>query len=241
MRGVESAHDPPHDPEYYAEASNPMLDTMVMSNRTAYPWQAPVRGKGHDILMRRMDEPQGPDDGALLERIVSGDTVAFGLLYDRHSRAAYGLALRILAEPSVAEDVVQDAFLTVWRQGATYGQTRGTVRSWLLAIVHHRAIDYVRRRHDDRQQVLEDMTLLPDSSDTWEQASRNVDGAHVREALKQLPPDQQRSVLLAYFGGYTHDEIARQLGVPLGTVKGRLRIGLQKMRGYLRAQELETP
>ncbi len=196
-------------------------------------------GKSDDILVRRMKIADDSADGELLDRIVAGDTAAFEQLYDRHSKPAYALAQRIVQEPGVAEDVVQDAFLTVWRQAATYGQARGSVRSWLLAIVHHRAIDYVRRRHEDRQQPLEDMTLLPDNIDTWDQARQGVEGSYVRAALDSLPPDQKRSVVLAYFGGYTHDEIARQLGVPLGTVKGRLRIGLQKMRGYLRPLGIE--
>ena len=208
--------------------------TALALSPIGVPW-----GERGDILVGRMKIADDPSDGALMDRIVAGDTAAFELLYDRHSKAAYGLAYRILNEPGSAEDVVQDAFLTVWRQASTYGQARGSVRSWLLAIVHHRAIDHIRRRHEDRQQPLEDMTILPDDVDTWDQARQNVEGAQVRDALATLPPDQQRSITLAYFGGYTHDEIARLLGVPLGTVKGRLRIGLQKMRGYLRPLGLE--
>ena len=189
-----------------------------------------------------MSASDGLPDGDVLSRVMAGDTAAFEMLYDRHSRAAYGLALRILGNAEAAEDVVQDAFLTVWRQSSTYGPERGTVRSWLLAIVHHRAIDLVRRRmyREDRQQGLDDAALPADSADTWEQARQNVEGEQVREALLQLPPDQQRSITLAYFGGYTHDEIARQLGVPLGTVKGRLRIGMQKMRTILYKQGTEA-
>lgn len=189
-----------------------------------------------------MDASDGPSDGEAITRLAAGDKAAFELLYDRHSRAAYGLALRILGDPEAAQDAVQDAFLTLWRQAATYGEERGAVRSWLLAIVHHRAIDMVRRRsyREDRQQGIDDVTLPPDGVDTWEQARQNIEGEQVREALLQLPPDQQRSITLAYFNGYTHDEIARQLGVPLGTVKGRLRIGMQKMRNILRNQEAEA-
>lgn len=195
-----------------------------------------------DIVIRSMSSLESATDAELLERLMAGDTAAFEALYDRHSRAAYGLAFRILGEAEAAEDVVQDAFLTVWRQAATYGEARGTVRAWLLAIVHHRAIDYVRQRsyRENRQQTLDEVVLPPDEADTMEQARQNVEGQQVRQALEQLPPDQQRSVLLAYFGGYTHDEIARTLGVPLGTVKGRLRIGLQKMRTYLHTQGLEA-
>lgn len=190
--------------------------------------------------MERIDDPP---DATLLDRIAARDAAAFELLYDRHSRAAYGLAYRILGEPGAAEDVVQDVFLTVWRQPESYGAERGPVRSWLLAVTHHRAIDLVRRRgyREDRQQNIDDALPLPDRADTGEQARLNIEGEQVRQALEQLPPDQQRSVELAYFGGYTHDEIARKLGVPLGTVKGRLRIGLQKMRGYLRTRGLEAP
>jgi RNA polymerase sigma-70 factor (ECF subfamily) len=190
-----------------------------------------------------MDGAEGGADGDLLVGVKAGDAAAFALLYDRHSRAAYGLAHRILGEATAAEDVVQEAFLTVWRQAATYGPERGTVRAWLLAIVHHRAIDHVRRRsyREERQQALDALADPPDSADTWEQARQSVEGQHVREALEHLPPDQRRSITLAYFGGYTHDEIARLLGVPLGTVKGRLRIGLQKMRGYLDKQGVEAP
>lgn len=192
--------------------------------------------------MHEMDAADALADVELLERIKARDAAAFELLYDRHSRVAYGLAYRILGDAESAEDAVQDAFLTLWRQPDSYGEERGTVRSWLLAVVHHRAIDLVRRRthREDRQQALDDALPLPDASDTMEQAQQNVEGEQVRRALEQLPPDQQRSVMLAYFGGYTHDEIARQLGLPLGTVKGRLRIGLQKMRGYLRGEGLEA-
>src|SRR5205823_4110408 len=190
-----------------------------------------------------MHGAEGGADGDLLVRVAAGDAAAFELLYDRHSRAAYGLAYRILGEAGAAEDVVQEAFLTVWRQAATYGPERGTARAWLLAIVHHRAIDHVRRRgyREARQQALDAVADVPDSVDTWEQARQSVEGQHVRQALEQLPPEQRRSITLAYFGGYTHDEIARLLGVPLGTVKGRLRIGLQKMRGYLHTQGVEAP
>jgi RNA polymerase sigma-70 factor, ECF subfamily len=188
-----------------------------------------------------MDGTEGAD-ADLLVRVTAGDAAAFELLYDRHSSAAYGLAYRILGEPAAAEDVLQDAFLTVWRQAATFGPQRGTVRAWLLAIVHHRAIDHVRRRayREERLLALDAVTDPPDSDDTWEQVRRSVAGQHVRAALAQLPPDQRRSIVLAYFGGYTQDEIARLLGVPRGTVKGRLRIGLRKMRHHLTGQGVEA-
>ena len=203
----------------------------------------PVPGIICDTVVVAMNGTEGPGDDELLARIKTRDTAAFELLYDRHSRAAYGLAYRIVADVGVAEDVVQDSFLSVWRQPDTYGPARGSVRSWLLAIVHHRAIDLVRRRgyREDRQQALEDVALSSAGADTVEQVSRSVEGEQVREALRKLPSDQRRSIVLAYFGGYTHNEIARSLDLPLGTVKGRLRIGMQKMRGYLHAKGLEAP
>jgi RNA polymerase sigma-70 factor (ECF subfamily) len=190
-----------------------------------------------------METLDGRGDAALLERVLGRDTAAFELLYDRHSGAAYALAQRILGDAGAAEEVVQDAFLSVWRRAESYGEKRGTVRAWLLSIVHHRAIDRVRSRtsREDRQETLEDAVLPPDPADTFDQARQSLEGQQVREALQQLPLDQQRSIALAYFGGYTHDEIARHLGLPLGTVKGRLRIGLQKMRAYLQARGEGTP
>ncbi|GAC1400445.1 MAG: sigma-70 family RNA polymerase sigma factor [Chloroflexota bacterium] len=194
------------------------------------------------ILSTCMESTNDPSDEVLLDRVQARDSEAFALLYDRHSRAAFGLAYRVLGDSGSAEDVVQDAFLALWRRAETYGQTRGSVRAWLLAIVHHRSIDRLRSRsyREDRQGPLDDLTLPPDTADTWEQVRQSLEGQQVREAIQRLPPDQQRSIILAYFGGLTHDEIARRLGLPLGTVKGRLRIGLQKMREFLKSQQGEV-
>jgi len=184
------------------------------------------------LLLRGIDDGAGQSDSDLLDRCVTGDVEAFDLLYDRHSRAAYGRAYRILGQPGDAEDIVQDAFLTMWRQSATYSAERGSVRAWLLTIVHHRAIDDVRRRGYCRQQTLDDVALVA-VPDGGHQDHEDADGQDVRHALRRLPADQRHVVALAYVGGYTHDEIARRLGLPLGTVKSRLRLGLRKMRGYL--------
>jgi len=179
-----------------------------------------------------------PDDEVLLDGVLDRDTAAFTLLYERHGRAAYGLAVRILGDSGGAEDVVQDAFLALWRRAESDGPTRGTVRTWLLSIVHHRAIDHLRRRvpREERPVALDALLLPPhDLTDTWEQARQSLEGQQVRDALAGLPPDQQHSILLAYYTGLTHDEIAGVLHVPLGTVKGRLRLGLHKMRDHLQA------
>lgn len=191
----------------------------------------------HPELRGMSKYTDAPTENALLGDLTIGDTTAFELLYDQYSSSAYGLAYRILGESDAAEDVVQEAFLTVWRQAATYDGARGSAHRWLLSIVHHRAIDYARHRgyRREHQQALDAAELLPDSVDTWEQACQTIEGRQVRAALLQLPPEQQRALTLAYFGGYTHHEIAGLTGTPLGTVKGRLRGGLQRMRSCLAA------
>jgi len=178
-----------------------------------------------------------PTDEALLAGVLARDTAAFDVLYERHGQVAYRLAYRLLGDPAGAEDVVQDAFLALWRHAESYGPTRGSARSWLLAIVYHRAVDQRRRRvyRQDRQVTLDDCALPRDAADTWEQASQSLEGQQVRAVIGDLPLDQQRIVILAYFSGLTHDEIARVVHIPLGTVKGRLRLGLHKMRGHLQA------
>lgn len=175
------------------------------------------------------------DDNALAEALAARDLSALSGLYDRYGRISYTLAYRILGEPEGAEDVVQDAFLAAWRGAGTFRRERGNVRSWLLSIVHHRAVDILRRRTAFRPAPLEAADNTPSDVDTAEEAARNVEGGTVRAALETLPEAQRRTIELAYFGGYTQSELAELMGVPLGTVKGRMRIGLQKMRRVLGA------
>lgn len=172
-------------------------------------------------------------DGALLVALAARDLSALSALYDRYGRTAYTLAYRILGEPETAEDVVQDAFLAAWRGAGTYRRERGNVRGWLLSIVHHRAVDLLRRKTAFRAAPLEAADDRAADVDTAEEATRNVEARTVRQALDALPPVQRRTIELAYFGGYTQSELAELMGVPLGTVKGRMRIGLQKMRRAL--------
>jgi len=182
-----------------------------------------------------MDSGDSPSDGDLLDRIARRDATAFALLYARYSRVAYALAYRILAEPMETEDVVQDAFLNVWLHPLTHEHIQHTARSWLLSIVRHRARDYQRRhiQRDYQQRGLDDALLVPGGVDTSEQATQGMAVAQVYTELARLPPEQRRVLVLAHIDGYSHDEIARLLDVPLGTVKGRLRLGLQKMRQHL--------
>lgn len=172
-------------------------------------------------------------DHALVESLAARDLSALSALYDRYGRIAYTLAYRILGEPEAAEDVVQDAFIAAWRGAGTFRRERGSARSWLLAIVHHRAVDLLRRRTAFRPAPLEAVSEAPADVDTAEEAARSVERRSVREALGALPEAQRRTIELAYFGGYTQTELAELMGVPLGTVKGRMRIGLQKMRRIL--------
>ena len=176
---------------------------------------------------------QQPSDDALLSSLAARDLGALAALYDRYGRLAYSLAYRILGESEAAEDVVQDAFLSAWRGAGSYRRERGNPRAWLLSIVHHRAVDILRRKTTFRPAPLEMAESQPSDDDTALAAEKNVEHRTVRDALEALPQAQRRTIELAYFGGYTHVELSELMGVPLGTVKGRMRIGLQKMRRAL--------
>ncbi len=158
---------------------------------------------------------------------------AFEVIYDRHADAAFSLALRICHQRALAEDVVQEAFLSLWRSQARYDRGRGSVRTWLLGIVHNRAIDALRRRSvRERGMVdevgLEERIASPERTDL--EFARQEEARQVRDALEQLPGEQSRVIELAYFGGLTHVQIASMLDMPVGTIKGRMRLGLSKMR-----------
>ena len=175
-------------------------------------------------------------DEELVERIARGDARAFEAVYDRHAKAAYSLAYRVTGNRASADDVVQEAFLSLWRQVERFRPERGSLRTWLLAVVHNRAIDQVRRSlvHDRRRAPgddLEERREAPERTD--EEAIRRHEARSVRAALEGLPGDQVKVLELAYFGGFTHTQIAEMLDMPLGTVKGRMRLGLEKMRDGL--------
>ena len=158
------------------------------------------------------------------------------MIYERHSQAAFSLAYRIAGSRGVAEDVVQEAFLTLWRSGARYERTRGSVRTWILGIVHHRGIDALRRSFVHEQAPGErrgPRGALEAGERTDVEAARREEAATVRAALGHLPSEQSQVIELAYFGGFTHTEIAEMLETPVGTVKGRMRLGLEKMRHAL--------
>jgi RNA polymerase sigma-70 factor (ECF subfamily) len=178
-------------------------------------------------------------DAGILRRIVERDPQGVELLYERYSGIAFALAYRLLGERGAAEDVVQEAFLNVWRQGATYDTRRGAVRTWLLTIVHHRAVDRMRsaRSKSGADTVIDDALPLPAKEDTWTEVVQGLEHERVRQAMATLPPEQRQVVDLAYYGGFTQTEIAQRVGIPLGTVKGRMRLALDKLRDLLRAPD----
>ena len=175
-------------------------------------------------------------DRAVLIRLADGELDALEHLYDRYKTMAYSIAYRITNDPTLAEDVVQDAFLGAWRNAARYIEGRGSVKTWLLSIVHHRAIDAIRRRRpttglpDPIEAAVPAALTMPD---VWAEVSASLDADTVRDALTVLSDVQRQAIEMAYFGGLTQLEIAERTGTPLGTVKSRMRLGLLAMRRAL--------
>jgi RNA polymerase sigma-70 factor (ECF subfamily) len=174
-------------------------------------------------------------DREVLERVATGELDALETLYDRYRTMAYSIALRITTDTAVAEDVVQDAFLGAWRNAGRYAESKASVKTWLLAIVHHRAVDAVRRRRPtvelpEREDVPPPQLTLPD---IWAEVSGRLDVEAVQGALQTLSEVQREAIELAYFGGLTQQEIAVRTNAPLGTVKSRMRLGLLAMRRAL--------
>ena len=171
-----------------------------------------------------------------MQLVQGGSPRAFELLYDRHGGAAFSLAYRMVGNRVTAEDITQEAFLSIWRSRLRYDQARGSVRTWVLGIVHHRAIDALRRYqvHDRRQEVLDGVEERHEAKERTEvEAARREEARNIRGALDTLPDEQRRTIELAYFGGFSHSQIAELLDEPIGTVKGRMRLGLEKMRRQL--------
>jgi RNA polymerase sigma-70 factor, ECF subfamily len=179
---------------------------------------------------------EGTTDGELLVRVAAGDDTALGALYDRYSGLAMGLAYKVLADRGQAEDVVQEAFLSVWRRAASFDAAKGSPRGWLMSIVHNASIDRRRgrfRRQQDEVDIDDHAWRLADD-DVWDDVSRRLDREQVRRALAEIPKEQRETLEMAYFGGLTQAEIAARTGDPLGTVKSRARLGLRRLEGLLR-------
>ena len=162
-----------------------------------------------------------------MQFVRGGDAAAFELIYDRHAAAAFSLAYRMCGSAAAAEDVTQEAFLAIWRRGGRYDQTRGSVRTWVLGIVHNRAIDALRRSEVRNRRQTGDQGL-----------AERLEAPSLRGLIERLPDEQSKVIELAYFGGFTSSEIASLLDAPLGTVKGRMRLALQKLRAGMDGAEL---
>jgi RNA polymerase sigma-70 factor (ECF subfamily) len=171
-------------------------------------------------------------DEALVALLARSEQSALAELYDRYGRIAYGLALRVLRDEALAEDAVQEGFLAVWRTAARFMPERGKASTWILTLVHRRAVDVVRREERRRADSLEH-TPEQGGGDVHEDAWLRLQRERVQEALKQLPDPQREALELAYYGGFSQSEIADMLDTPIGTVKGRMRLGMEKMRAHL--------
>jgi RNA polymerase sigma-70 factor, ECF subfamily len=175
-------------------------------------------------------------DEEVMLLVQGGSPRAFELLYDRHGGAAFSLAYRMVGNRVMAEDISQEAFLSIWRSRLRYDLRRGSVRTWVLGIVHNRAIDALRRSvvHDRRRETAEGIEERQEAPERTEvEAARREEARNVRSALEALPEEQRRTIELAYFGGFSHSQIAELLDMPIGTVKGRMRLGLDKLRRQL--------
>ena len=189
--------------------------------------QAPARNLAH------------LSDEALLALCSRADENALGELYDRYGRVAYGLALRIVRDRALAEDAVQEAFLAVWRSAGAFLAEQGKPSTWILTLVHRRAVDLVRREERRRAEPLEETdhpTGEATDEEAWLRAQRQV----VQEALRKLPPEQREAIELAYYGGFTQSELAEKLGLPLGTIKSRMFTGLKRLRELLAESGLDV-
>jgi RNA polymerase sigma-70 factor (ECF subfamily) len=182
---------------------------------------------------RRQADFRALADEELMQLVREGDAGAFEVIFDRHSGAAFSLAYRMCGRQAMAEDVVQEAFVSLWRSVARYDAARGSVRTWVLSVVRNRAIDAFRREaikggRDVHEEGVAERVPAPELTDA--EVERRDEARQIRRALGELPPDQRQVIELAFFGGFSHSQIADMLALPSGTVKGRMRLGLTKMR-----------
>ena len=204
-----------------------VADTPDTPGRRGRAQRGPVGGRGSD-----------PADVQIIQRVVAGDQQALGELYDRWSKPAFSLARRVCGDEGLAEDVVQEVFIAFWREPARFDPARGAFGSWLLTLVHHKAVDAVRRESAIRRRTVpaaedgEEWSVAPGPG-ADQAALGAVVAGQVRDALGRLPNEQREALALAYYGGYTQREVATLTGVPLGTVKSRMFTGVQRLRSAL--------
>jgi RNA polymerase sigma-70 factor (ECF subfamily) len=227
------------------------LETLSNRSRGAGESKA-VSGRKSVLGLPSLGSSRGPrrppvpkelahlSDEALVALVVRSDEVALAELYDRYGRAAYGLALRILRDEDLAQDAVQEAFLAVWRSAARFLPERAKASTWILTLVHRRAVDLVRREERRRAEPLgEELEAVAGS--TEESAWLRLERERVQAALRQLPDQQREALELAYYGGFTQSELAERLGLPLGTIKSRMFAGLSRLRDILTEAAPEEP
>ncbi len=186
----------------------------------------------------------GLDDRALVARVTEGDGGALETLYGRYGRACYGLARRILTDEQLAQDVVQEVFLAVWRDADRFDTSRGGFSTWLLSMTHHKAVDAVRREENHRKrrtgsELLDDRAV--DGPEVHDEVWSTLRRERVREAMQTLPGPQREALVLAYFGGYTQREIAGITDTPLGTVKTRMLVGMRRLKDGLEGIQTSAP
>ena len=190
------------------------------------------------MVVRSLEDAR---DRELVRRVRSGDEEAFRSLFRRYGPAAKGLAVRMVRQPFVAEEIVQEAFLALWRDPEAYSEDRGTFRSWLMATVHHRAVDAIRREEAQRRRNREWDPAALAQEDVGQSVVEEADlaeaRARVRAALQDIPPEQRQVLVMMYFDGKTQAQIADELDLPLGTVKGRTLLGMRRLRGSLMESE----
>lgn len=184
-----------------------------------------------------------PSDIEVGRGLAAADVDALAVLYDRYGALAYSIALRILGDSARAEDVVQEAFLKLWSNASAFDPSRGSLRAWLVASVRNRAIDQLRGRgRNERREVelatAENARPADPYRDPWREVSMALERDAVIEAMQRLPAEQKQAIELAYYGGYTCREIAESAAVPVSTIKGRLRLGLEKLHSYLAGKGL---
>jgi RNA polymerase sigma-70 factor (ECF subfamily) len=179
-------------------------------------------------------------DEALVALAARSQQAALAELYDRYGRIAYGLALRVVRDEALAEDAVQEAFLAVWRTAARFIPERGKASTWILTLVHRRAVDVVRREERRRADALDSAPEPGGGDDVHEDAWLRLQRERVQSALRQLPEPQREALELAYYGGFSQSELAERLGQPIGTIKSRMFAGLSRLRELLGEPGLET-
>src|SRR5271156_4550847 len=206
-----------------------------MPEESQNPLPAPARSYDSDPVKASLLATKAAEDAALLAKVEQGDQEAMGKLFDRYSGIVYSVALRVLKDTGQAEDVMQDIFIQIWKKPSAFISGRGSLGAWLVVVARNRAIDSLRRR---RPTDSVDDVVLASSTDLASEAERNTLMEKVRTYLNKLPPEQKKSVEMAYFEGLSHSEIAEKTGDPLGTVKTRIRLALITLRKAMQGKAI---